>query len=111
MERSLWFFLGRRHQFGLRRGALAQRFEVVPELLPFFPLRLRQLGEGVAADAGEIGVLLPVLHEPQHSRTELVGLFLQKLAPGGQVGAQPGQRLLTVAGTLLAVELGFVSKR
>jgi hypothetical protein len=48
LERSLWFFLGRRHQFGLRRGALAQRFEVVPELLPFFPLRLRQLGEGVA---------------------------------------------------------------
>ena len=65
----------------------------------------RQLGDGVrVADAGEVGVLLPVL-ERLPDAAVVLGVF-GELGPGGEVGAEPGEGLLAEAGVPLLVELG-----
>src|SRR5262245_58023930 len=71
---------------GLRRarGALAEGFDVLPELLPGPALGVRQAAQGFqAAHASEIvGLLRDGL--PQ-SGTSLVLVLLQEPTPGGQV--------------------------
>ncbi len=43
-----------------------QCHDFIPQLLPFLAFGIGQLGQGVAADAGEIGILLPVLQPLLH---------------------------------------------
>src|SRR5262249_53735744 len=90
----------------LRRsaGALPQRLHVLPQLLPLLPFALGQLLQGVAAHAGEILVLLPVLHPFAYRGADLVGLLLQQPAIRGQIGPQPVQGLLAQAAALFHIE-------
>ena len=73
------------------------------------PLGLGKLGQGgFVAEAGEVGVLLPVLHHPSELGTVGGLAALQLLGTQGQVGAEPVEGLLAQAGPLLVVELGGV---
>jgi len=70
--------------------SLQQRRHVAPKFLARFLLVGRQLGDGArVADAGEVGVLLPVL-ERLVDAGELIGV-VGELGLGGEVGAKPIQ--------------------
>ena len=94
---------------GLSLGAIEEGPDFSPERLTCFPLGLGQLGQGgFVAEAGEVAVLLPVLHHPLYLGT-VVGLAaLQLFGTQGQVGAEPVEALLPQAGSFLVVELGGV---
>jgi hypothetical protein len=85
---------------------LLQGFDVLPELLPLLAFGLGQLGQGrFAPDAGEIRVLLPVLHRLQHGGTGFAGPAFQLLASGREVCAKLVECLATQRGA------GFVVQR
>src|SRR5205823_5397133 len=95
----------------LRRGdgTLPQCLDLLPERLPLLALGFGQLGQGRrTADAGEIRVLLPVLHSFTYHGAGLVGLFVQQAAIRGQVGPQPVEGLTAEASTLPDMALSRV---
>src|SRR5262245_33201089 len=56
----------RRSGGSLVRRALEQRGDIFPEFLPLLPLRAREHRQGIAAQPGEVGVLLPLLQLLPH---------------------------------------------
>jgi hypothetical protein len=89
---------------------LGQRvLDVCPQLTPWLPFRLRQLGQGgLAAYAGEVGVFEPVLQLLRHGGAGLVRFLVQQPAPGLQLGPQPSPGLLAEAAALLVVQLARI---
>ena len=74
-----------------------------------FLLVRREFGQDRrVADAGQVGVLLPVTQGSHDGRSGLGRAGVDAAAPGGQVGLQPVEGLLAQAGALVVVELGRV---
>src|SRR5262249_13817342 len=72
-------------------------------------LLVRELGDGIRlAQAGEVGVSLPVPERVLHLPAVFRLAALQSLRPQGQVGPQPPQCLLAPAGAFLVVEFGCI---
>jgi hypothetical protein len=80
-----------------------------PQLLPRFSFRLKKLAQGVlAANAGQIAVVLPVPHRLHHLRPDLVRILGEFLPPSGQIAPWRVQHLLAQACLFLGVELRHV---
>ena len=87
---------------------LQQRRHVGPERLARRALLRRQLLQGgLVADAGQLGVLLPVRQDLRQAAAPDLALGEQPRRRR-QVGAQPGQRLTPQRQPLLAAETGGV---
>jgi hypothetical protein len=56
----------------LARSTIAHALGIFPQLSTAFALDLRQRGDGVATEAIEIEVLLPMLQSPAHEHAALV---------------------------------------
>ena len=93
----------------LSLGTLEQPMDIVPESLPFLPLGLGELGESSrVADAGEVGVLLPVLHLLPYAGAVNGLAIIELLGAPGQFSAEPAEGLLSQAGPLGLVKRGGV---
>jgi two-component system nitrogen regulation response regulator GlnG len=95
---------GGRRSFGLAHAS-EQRVHVGPEPLPLLAFLVRQPGEGVlAADAGQVAFDLPAPHPPPHLGFRLRGALVERLAPPGQVLAEPFEGLAAPEGALLVAQ-------
>ena len=73
-----------------------ERIDLRPERLPFLPLGLGELGQGLGvSDAGEVAILLPVIEGLGDERAGLGRAGFEELRPGGELGLQPADRLLS----------------
>jgi hypothetical protein len=79
----------------LRTGAITSRpdeqgVDLDPQLLPRGTFIFRQHAQGLcAADAGEIGVLLPMVKRPLDGRPGIVRLLVEQFSPRGYLDPQP----------------------
>jgi hypothetical protein len=77
-----------------------------PKLLPGGSFAFRQLHQGLrSAHAGEIRILLPVMHRFLHQRARFVRFLFQRLTPCRQIGPQPIKGLPAEASSLLVIAL------
>src|SRR5262245_47230008 len=78
---------------GLARAS-DQRVHLGPETLPLLALLGRNAGEGIiAADPRKVAVAPPVLHLAPDQGPGLCVAILERLAPPGEIQAQPFQGL------------------
>src|SRR4051794_26512809 len=89
---------------GLLLGAVEEGLDLGPERLTLLPLALGELRQGLGVpDAGELGILLPLVHRCRCRGAVGRRAAVELLGPQGQIGAEPVEGLFPLPGALRVV--------